>query len=244
VFGIRTSHGAIATDGVAALARSFDAVGWFARDADLMKRIGEVLLPPAARFAPTRLLIAADAFAASPVAAVLADGVAVVRAAFAAVTEVSVYDDAPSDVADAFRILQGAEIAAEHGGWIERYDPDFGPGVRERFAWTRTISPEQLASANAARERIASRVDALLGDDALLVLPTTPGIAPLLRTSADALEAFRARALALLSVAGLGGLPQVSLPLGTFDGCPVGLSLIAPRGRDRGLLQWIAGHFA
>jgi Asp-tRNA(Asn)/Glu-tRNA(Gln) amidotransferase A subunit family amidase len=35
----------------------------------------------------------------------------------------------------------------------------------------------------------------------------------------------------------------VSLPFGTLEGCPLGLSLLAPRGCDRGLLDWIATHF-
>jgi amidase len=35
-------------------------------------------------------------------------------------------------------------------------------------------------------------------------------------------------------------LPQISLPLATMAGCPLGLSLIAPRGRDCGLLNWVA----
>jgi amidase len=37
-------------------------------------------------------------------------------------------------------------------------------------------------------------------------------------------------------MSGLSGLPQISLPLGIVDGCPIGLSLIAPRGRDRALI--------
>ena len=33
-----------------------------------------------------------------------------------------------------------------------------------------------------------------------------------------------------------GGLPQLSLPVGKVSGCPLGLSLIGPPGRDRALL--------
>jgi amidase len=86
-------------------------------------------------------------------------------------------------------------------------------------------------------------IDELLRDDALLALPTVPGIAPRLETPPVELGALRARSLALLSMAGLAGLPQVTLPLGTLDGCPLGLSLIAPRRCDRGLLDRIASHF-
>jgi amidase len=47
VYGLRPTHGLVPADGVVPLAPSFDTVGWFARDAALMRRIGEVLLPRA-----------------------------------------------------------------------------------------------------------------------------------------------------------------------------------------------------
>ena len=49
---------------------------------------------------------------------------------------------------------------------------------------------------------------------------------------------FRERSLQILCIAGHAGLPQVSLPLATVDGLPVGLSLIAPRGADRALINF------
>jgi amidase len=63
-----------------------------------------------------------------------------------------------------------------------------------------------------------------------------PGIAPIRNALPAETEDFRARALALLCPAGLARLPQVSLPLATLDGCPLGLSLIAARGSDTMLL--------
>jgi amidase len=245
IYGIRTSHGLVSTDGVVKLAPSFDTIGWFARDAGLLRRIADPLLPQASAFVPTRLLISTDAFATagSAIRDALAQPVSTIRQTFGQVQELSVYGDVPATFADSFRILQGAEIAQQHGAWIDRHSPTFGPGIRERFLWIRTIDPEAVASATLVRERFARHMDALLGDDALLILPTAPGIAPPLRTPAAELETFRARAFALLSIAGLARLPQVSLPLGTLEGCPLGLSLLAPRGRDRGLLDWIATHF-
>jgi amidase len=47
---------------------------------------------------------------------------------------------------------------------------------------------------------------------------------------------FRARAMSLLCIAGLGRLPQINLPYAKLDGCPVGLSLLAARGNDAMLL--------
>jgi amidase len=41
----------------------------------------------------------------------------------------------------------------------------------------------------------------------------------------------------LLCFAGLGGLPQLSLPLGSRLGAPLGLSLLGPAGSDRSLVR-------
>ncbi len=246
IYGIRSSHGLVPVDGVVPLAASFDTVGWFAAGAMLMRRVGDVLLPPAPPFRPKHLLIAASTFAAvdPEVTLALAPGLAKVKSAFASIEEKSVYTSDPANWAALFRILQGDEIRANHGAWIDRHNPTFGPGVRERFQWTRTIDPAEVAKAKPQRDSVAHHMDELLGDDALLCLPTSPGVAPKLNTPAPELDAFRARAFALLAIAGLTRLPQINLPIGNVEECPVGLSLIAPRGCDRGLLEWVATHFA
>jgi amidase len=41
----------------------------------------------------------------------------------------------------------------------------------------------------------------------------------------------------LTSLAGIGRLPQVSMPLAEVDGLPIGLSLVAGRGQDAFLLS-------
>ena len=37
----------------------------------------------------------------------------------------------------------------------------------------------------------------------------------------------------MLCIAGLSGFPQLSMPLGSRDGAPLGLSLLGPAGSDR-----------
>jgi amidase len=246
IYGLRTTHGLISADGIIPLAASFDTVGWFAPTTKLMQQVGDVLLPAATPWAPASLLIAADAFAAvgPAVGDVLRAGVGRVQSCFPRTLRANVYAGDPAAWSALFRILQGEEIRVFHSAWIDRCKPTFGPGIRERFQWTRTIDPADVAKAKPQREAVAEHFARLLGDDTILCLPTAPGIAPKLETPADELEAFRARAFALLSIAGLARLPQITLPLGIFDGCPIGLSLIGPRGSDRGLLAWTAAHFA
>jgi amidase len=70
-----------------------------------------------------------------------------------------------------------------------------------------------------------------------LCLPTSPRVAPPKNTPTDDIEVdFRHQAMCLLCVSGLGGLPQISLPLAELDGLPLGLSIIARRGADLMLL--------
>jgi len=247
IYGIRTSHGLVPADGVVPLAKNFDTVGWFAQTASLMQRVGRVLLPPPAKpFAPRRLLIARDAFAAiePEVSVALNPAIAAMTAMITKTERVNIYTDETAERLATFRVLQGAEIHAQHGGWIDHYRPEFGPGIRERFAWAATIAAADVAKALPRREAVARYMNGLLADDAMLCLPTAPGIAPLLNTPPAELEVFRSRAFSLLSIAGLARLPQISLPLGTFDGCPLGLSIIGPRESDQGMLDWVAAHFA
>ncbi len=48
---------------------------------------------------------------------------------------------------------------------------------------------------------------------------------------------MRTRIMRLTCIAGLGGLPQVTIPIGMVSGCPVGLSFIGWPGADESLLD-------
>jgi amidase len=207
-----------------------------------MQRVGEVLLPRASDFTPKRLLIAEDAFSftGADVGAALGGAVTRLKGVFPEHHEVQIYQGDTATWPGVFRVLQGDEIRRRHSAWIDAHNPGFGPGIAERFQWTRTIADADVERMKGKRKEIARRMADLLGDDAVLCLPTAPGIAPKLAAPTKELESFRARAFALLCVAGLASLPQISLPLGTMADCPIGLSLIAPRGADRGLLDWVA----
>jgi amidase len=185
------------------------------------------------------LLIGADAFAACDEGArsslrAVADRLA---RRFSSVAEVTVAEDGLASWMTAFRILQAAEIWRQHGDWVMRHRPDFGPGIRERFAWAATVTAAQEAEMAPRRDAAASRMAALLDDETVLLVPSAPGAAPLKGSSGPTLEDFRGRALQLTCIAGLARLPQASLPLAQAEGCPLGVSLIARRGADLALLR-------
>ena len=100
-----------------------------------------------------------------------------------------------------------------------------------------------MRSAAQRREEYSRRLKAFLGPNDLLCMPTTPALAPLKDTIAarghvSSGENYYARALSLTSVAGIGRLPQVSLPVAESSGSvPIGLSFLAANGRDTFLLN-------
>src|SRR5437899_1158615 len=63
IHGFRPTHGRVRAEGAVALAPSFDAVGWFARDGGLLERVGRVLMPEPPPPPPRRVLMATDAVA-------------------------------------------------------------------------------------------------------------------------------------------------------------------------------------
>ena len=239
IYGIRPTHARVSLDGACPLAPTFDTCGWFARDPELLERVGRVLLGDTSRERPGKLLIADDAFkiAGDVVTGALGSALERVSSLIGKPADVTVAGEGLSRWFRVFRVLQGAEIWAGHGDWVTRVKPKLGPGVKERFEWTSTIRPAEVDTAREERETIARRMNALLAGNAILVLPTVPGIAPLRNRLQEELNEFRNRAMSLLCVAGLARLPQVSLPLAGLDGCPLGLSLVAARGKDTMLLS-------
>ncbi|MFP3721725.1 amidase [Niallia circulans] len=242
IYGIRPSHGAVNIEGVIPLAKSFDTVGWMANDAEILNEVGKVLLPVQRDGSFTRFIMGSDAWA-------LADQE--VHKAFAPLLEkleLSVPNYATTVIAEeglqewseVFRMLQGREIWQEHGEWIQKAKPTFGPGIAERFKWASTIKDEDLAPYYQLRRNIQQRMEELLKDDAVLIIPTAPGIAPLLNLPVYELEERRKQTFQLCCIAGLTGFPQVNIPLTTSNGVPVGFSFIAGRNQDRNLLQLVA----
>ncbi len=240
ILGMRPTLGRIATDGVIPFSASFDVVGWFARDAALLTRVGRVLMADdTAAGSPRRLLIADDAFdlVDQRVREALQSALDRVSNVIADVRHVTVSPPGLAQWFETFRIIQAAEIWANHGSWIETAKPEFGRGIRERMEWARNVSAEDVAGARRAHAAIKAGLDDLLDDGDVLCLPTSPRVAPPVNAPTDDIEIrFRHHAMCLLCVSGLGGLPQISLPLAQLDGLPLGLSIVARRNADTMLL--------
>ena len=241
VWGIRTTHGRIALDRAMALAPSFDAVGWFTRDLDTMRKavgaFGMESSDPAAR-----ILFPVDAWARASAGTVATLGPMLSRLQkrFGTLTPVLLADNGLMEWREAFRLHQGHEIWRVHGDWITKTNPTFGGGVGARFTMAKGITDDEFAWAKSKRKGITDQLMAHFSQGTVMVLPTSPGPAPMRNSDQAAQDDFRARALEMLCPAGHAGLPQLSIPAGEVDGGPVGLSLMGPRDGEEMLLATAA----
>jgi len=231
LWGIRTTHGAVTVDGLLPLAPSFDTVGWLTRDAQVLGRVADVLLPP-----DTSSL---GAIVTAPGLTALADPMVAEAVGSIAAATMEWPLAAMPDWLSAMQALQAWEAWQVHGPWLTGRLDTLGPDVRARFARAESIQPEVAEAAGVEVARAREAVGDLLGDRVLL-LPSASSVAPPLG-DLDALDAVRQATMQLTCLAGIGGLPAVSVPLVTPDGLPVGACLVGPAGSDRALIE-LAGR--
>jgi amidase len=252
IWGIRPSHDFISVAGVNPLAPSFDTVGIFAQTPDVLAKVALLLSgdPPARRSKPATIHLIRDAFAVADadVQGALSEPLRRLGEIFGgAVREASLQqvlnDDAGKGFdrwVDTFCGVQWAEIESCLGAWIASARPEFGPEIAASFRLMSQLDRHRIAEAMQRREQYFRSLHEFLRPDDLLCIPTTPALAPRKgnapRRSSSG-NGYYARTLSLTSVAGIGRLPQVSLPLAEVGGVPVGLSLLARHGEDSLLLE-------
>jgi len=235
LFGLRPTHGVIATDNMVALAPSFDTVGFMTRSLDELIKVAKTLLPNQQPEFSKTLIAKALIEQVEHKDALLKQLDTWVNQGKLNIDESLEIDPVYWQTGATFRTLQGAEIWQTYGVWITQNDPDFAADIASRFEWTKTISANDVTQAKTQQAKFRTWLDEQL-EGSVLILPTTPGRAPLLNMKDNELAEYRNQLLELTAIAGLCGLPQLHLPVCDIDGAPCGLSLIGPRGSDLSLL--------
>jgi amidase len=238
LFGLRPTHGRIDMAGSHPLAPSLDAPGWFARDVDVFSRVSEVVLSETIQPKAVRLVLGEEFWTllSQDVQAALKPAVVVLENAMGKINTCSVLNISFDDLTLAFRQTQGWEAWQVNSEFIRRYKPMLGPGVAQRFEWASQVTHSQYVQAQTVRANLKRNLQQVLGADGVLVLPTMPDCSPLISQPESELENYRAASLKLLSVAGLCGFPQISLPLAQSHGAPLGISLLGLENSDATLV--------
>lgn len=240
VYGIRVSRGRMDLDGAMSMAPSFDAGGWFAASPGLLGLAGPVLLNGWDADAPAirqiRILVDAFGHVDPAVAALSRNFLEMTRASLPEMTEAALAGADIERWREALRLTQAYEVWQTFGGFVSRYEPDLGPGVAERMALAASVGADQLSQSRGVLDEVRAALETATSDQTVLVLPTCPSVAPLLTADASELESFRVNTMRLICMASISGLPQITIPIGTLAGAPVGLSFIGWRYGEEALL--------
>lgn len=239
IYGFRPTHGAVDIDGVVPLGQSYDTVGWLTRDAELLYKVGEVLLENNSDDKITNAVLARNLFDLIPVEI----GQHLLWASDSIFEHVKRSPDVEVtgytlDICvSTFCIIRSCEAWRNYGQWLEEFDPIVSPTVMARLVEGRTISQEEEQVARKLKSELADYLDDLIARCGVIVLPTAWAMPPFRDTGADELLDNRKKNFRLTSLSIAAGLPQVSIPVEVSPGVKLGLSIIAGRHQDLALLE-------
>jgi amidase len=252
IWGLRPSHGLISVAGVMPLSPTLDTVGIFARDVDVLKRVASVLLPgdgdTASVSTMSTIHLVQEPFmsADADVQSALSEPISKLQETLSVRVRQSSLGElcGDADAADLdtwltiYRVLQGTEMMSCLGGWIDAAEPTLGPAPRAGLEFVRKLDRSRIGESVARRERYCRRLNKALGPGDLLCIPTAPAVAPLKGSRAyDRTSTYYRHTLSMTAIAGVGRLPQISMPVAHVGGAPIGLSLLAAHGLDLELVK-------
>ncbi len=244
LFGIRTTHNAVSRAGLIGLADEFDTVGWFSREAGLLKTVGEVLLP-AKPIQKVDTLLVCDALldlVEAEFKPYLTENLNQLKPEFKQIKSLELPAELLAQLPDTFRVLQGRGIAHEHRAWIESHHPKFAPAIATRFDMALKLTAEEEAEARKVQQQLQQLISDQLDETSCLFMPTTPTAAP--EIGAD-VSNLRMQIINLSAIAGLTSSCQVHLPLNVSQPVsqnqklPYGFSLMMLPDQDLSLLNLV-----
>jgi aspartyl-tRNA(Asn)/glutamyl-tRNA(Gln) amidotransferase subunit A len=256
--GYRASHGRGNWRGAAHLAQSFDTMGWLFRDLEDGPILGSIFAPlptanpnfpdlglPLNKF--KRIAVVDDSFLHDCEPQIVVNlydtlheledlRLYSIENRFTDPPDFKPFQLQSSTVnvdwwVDSFQIfapIQAWEAARIHAGHFEHFEPS----IRERLEWGARITPDEIATLRQRHEAFRQRMDALLAEHDLILLPAAP--VSILPAGADHSQT-RGRLLRYTTPFSLAGVPVVTIP------CKHGgMQLAAARGKDEALLQLAA----
>jgi aspartyl-tRNA(Asn)/glutamyl-tRNA(Gln) amidotransferase subunit A len=236
IAGYRASFGRGDWRGGAHLAPSFDTIGWLYRDLEDGPLLGSFFAPavnPPVDF-PTTFAIVSGDFLTDCEPPVLQSYSQCQRELQDIGLNPNVVDVSWwSESMEIFAPIQASEAAAIHKGHFANFEAS----IQQRLEWGASLSEDTIASLRKRHDAFRARMDALLAEHSLLLLPA----APVARLDAGADHSqTRTRLLRYTSPISLSGMPAVTIPF-VVAGLPTGgMQLVAARERDADLLALTA----
>jgi amidase len=164
-----------------AMAPSYDTIGFLAREAELFRAIGHVLLDgPKVETPVKRLIIPEDVigYAESSIDVALWEVFSRIGGALPHAERKMLAGEDTDSWRDAFRVIQGFEIQSSLFPFVQSHKVDLGPGVKERFEIAAKISFAEAEAAREVRAEITKRMRGIAEPGTVIALPTTPTLPP------------------------------------------------------------------
>ena len=238
LFGIRPTHNRINTEDVYPMAPSFDTLGWFAKDIDIFKNVGSVLLNSNEKteFSFKEFVIAEDILElASPEIIKLFNNY--INDKFPEIKKIRLSKHNKEEIADNFRILQGGEIKENIIPWILENKPKISPEINNRIEMAMKITTDEINKAQKFREKLKLEIDKSLPKEIIALFPTTPFSSLKCGQSDKQLASYRKKLMEFTSIAGMTSRPQISMPKFKDNTGPIGISLLGWQYSDEILLE-------
>jgi amidase len=244
IYGFRPTHGAVPIDAVVPLGPSFDTVGWFARDAELLQRCGQALLKlddtPITITKKTKVKLVSDGFnlLTKDLRHGMNNFLQTLYGIFDDQVEVKFGIDELQKWATCFSVVRSWEAWNSHKDWIEAEHPVFAPEISERILGCKRTSLAQFEAGKLNQAKIIDKIKSTMGDaSTFLCLPTTYSLPPKKTSSEDELSDNRKTNILLCCISSIAGLPQVTIPIHVTPEIKSGVSFIGMPGTDANLLQ-------
>lgn len=238
VYGLRSSYGRASVDGMQPLAPTFDACGWLGRDIGTLERVCAVALGQTDGQSPLPALLSFDEawHACAPVDDPTRHAAALLAQRRGGCHRLTLPGDQVARATDHFMAVLGHEAACSVAVLAGRVRRPLDSLTASRLAWARGITPDRARVATRALKDFRDHWMSLTGTNSVVMLPTVPTGAPRRGATERELRERRKAVLPWLCIAAVVGCPQLSIPVGSLDGVPRGLSLLGPVGSEVQLL--------
>lgn len=249
ILGMRPSHGIISMAGVTSLAPSFDTVGVFASSMEVLSKVMSLLLDNKLQ-EKSRV---GDIFIIDDLVQICSDEV---KSSIKKVSDICFElfkkrpriiklndideeaNDSSSGIANTFLNVFCSETWTSISDWANEVKLEFGKSSYVDFSFMKNIDKEKIYRAFLKKEYFFKKLNDFLLPNNLFLIPTTP-FAPVAKPANNTkINEFNYEKLRpLISLASVGRLPQLNIPILNQANVPLGISLVAAFKKDAYLIK-------
>ena len=228
VVGLKPTYGLVSLRGVTPLSRSLDHAGPMATSVEDAFLLLEGISGFRRETTPRPRILLPKNYFSEDVEPKITD---LVRAAAARLGKTESVEVAGVEAAwNANTVILFSDAAALHENQLKEHPEWFGETLAERMSTGFKYRGVDYARARDVQRDWTAYLTALLGDDAVLAVPTTPVPATVI---GDREGTVLGRLMTRLTAPfNLAGAPVLSVPVGNIGALPVGMQLVAAPGRE------------